>query len=128
MGAYLSRVLAHGGHDVCVIDDDPDAFDRLGSDFNGRIVIGTGIDEDVLADAGAGEPGAALVAVTSNDATNYMVGEVARHLYGIKRIGVRINDPELEALVVDSGFHAVNTPALVATHIGKLLDQTGKGA
>jgi trk system potassium uptake protein TrkA len=128
MGAHLAQQLADLGHDVCVVDDDPDAFDRLGGDFPGRIVIGTGIDEEVLADAGAGQAGAAVLAVTNNDATNFMIGEVARHLFGIQRIGVRINDPELEPLIVDSGFHAINLPALVARHIGKLLDSGGKGA
>jgi trk system potassium uptake protein TrkA len=127
MGAHLAQVLAGQRHDVCVVDDDPDAFDRLGSDFPGRIVIGTGIDEEVLADAGAAEAETALVAVTNNDATNFMVGQVARHLFGIRRIGVRINDPELEALVVDAGFAAINPPALVARHIGALLETGAQG-
>ena len=128
MGAHLAQVLVTQGRDVCVVDEDPGAFDRLRSDFPGRIVIGTGIDEDVLADAGAAEPDAALLAVTNDDATNFMVGEVARHLFGIQRIGVRINDPELEALVVDAGLHPINVPALVARHISKLTEPAAKGA
>jgi trk system potassium uptake protein TrkA len=128
MGAHLSQVLAAAGHEVCVVDEDPDAFDRLGSDFGGRIVIGTGIDEDVLADAGAPEPDTAVIAVTNNDATNFMVGEVASHLFGVKRIGVRINDPELEPLLHGAGFHSINLPALVAAHIGGLLDSRAGGA
>ncbi len=128
MGAHLAQVLVGKGQDVCVVDDDPGAFDRLRSDFPGRIVIGTGIDEDVLGDAGAGEPDTALLAVTSDDATNFMVGEVARHLFGITRIGVRINDPELEPLIVDAGLHPINVPALVARHISKLTDPDNRGA
>ncbi len=128
MGAHLAQVLGEQGHQVCVVDDDPNAFDRLRPDFPGRIVIGTGIDEDVLGDAGAAEADTTLLAVTSDDATNFMVGEVARHLFGIRRIGVRINEPELEAMMVDAGLHPINVPALVARHINKLTDSTGKGA
>jgi trk system potassium uptake protein TrkA len=127
MGAHLALRLVAAGHDVCVIDDNPDSFDRLGQDYRGRIVIGTGIDEDVLREAGADQPGAAVLAVTNVDATNFMVAQVARNLFGVQRVAVRINDPELEPLVAGCGFAVINLPDLAARHISGLLDAAAAG-
>src|SRR5579875_2327695 len=55
LGAELARSLASEGHGVTVVDEDMAAFERLGADFPGKQVHGTGFDEDVLREAQAGE-------------------------------------------------------------------------
>ena len=47
-----SRAARRLGHEVAVIDQDPQAFRRLGADFSGRQVIGQGFDREVLVEAG----------------------------------------------------------------------------
>ncbi|HOG48438.1 MAG TPA: NAD-binding protein, partial [Anaerolineae bacterium] len=70
-GAYLAKTLAGEGHQVTVIDRTSAAFKRLGDDFTGELVMGTGIDEDVLHRAGI-EHADVFVAVTDGDNTNVM--------------------------------------------------------
>ena len=49
VGSTLARSLEDRNHTVSVIDSEPDAFRRLGADFNGDKVVGMGFDQVVLA-------------------------------------------------------------------------------
>ncbi len=44
--------MVAGGHDVSIVDENVSAFGRLGEDFDGQMVVGSGIDEEVLRRAG----------------------------------------------------------------------------
>ena len=52
VGAMLARGLEKRGHSVAVVDVNPEAFRRLGSDFQGTTVKGVGFDREVLEEAG----------------------------------------------------------------------------
>ena len=52
VGSTLAKLLDADGHEVIVVDEDPNAFKRLGQKFKGHVVVGTGIDYDVLKHAG----------------------------------------------------------------------------
>jgi trk system potassium uptake protein TrkA len=64
------------GHEVNVVDKDPLAFQRLGSGFKGKTVLGIGFDRDVLLQAGI-ERADSLAAVTTTDEVNVVVARVA---------------------------------------------------
>ena len=49
---------------------------RVGSGYRGKLVLGTGIDEDVFKKAGI-ERADAFIAVTNGDNTNAMAGQIA---------------------------------------------------
>lgn len=118
VGAHLAACLLRSGYEVSVVDENPAAFDRLGPDFPGRQVVGTGIDEDVLREAGA-DGADEVLAMTDRDATNYMIAQVARHLFGVERVAVRVNDPELEEVFREFGLTTVSlTGAAVAQVMG----------
>src|SRR5215472_11642425 len=93
VGAMLAQLLTSEGHYVTVIDQDSDAFRRLGSDFpQSQTVIGNGTDEDVLRRAGL-EEADAFVATTNGDNRNIMAAEIARLTFGVKKVLCRIYDP-----------------------------------
>src|SRR5262249_61373916 len=58
VGSTLAHILEDRGWSVAVIDQDPDAFRRLGSSFKGKKVTGIGFDQTVLEEAGVLEAGA----------------------------------------------------------------------
>jgi trk system potassium uptake protein len=95
VGARIASILDHNGHTVTVIDTERTAFRRLSPEFGGDTVIGTGIDEDVLRSAGI-EKADAFVAVTNGDNRNIMAGQVARMMFGVEQVIVRIYDPVRE--------------------------------
>ena len=52
VGSTLAHILEDRGHSVAIIDQNPEAFRRLGGHFNGRRVTGVGFDRDTLLEAG----------------------------------------------------------------------------
>ncbi|MDN5895611.1 MAG: NAD-binding protein, partial [Nocardioides sp.] len=48
VGSTLARSLEDRNHTVSIIDNNPDAFRRLGPSFNGDKINGYGFDQAVL--------------------------------------------------------------------------------
>ncbi len=48
VGSTASETAPREGHGVTVVDENPEAFERLGPNFAGSVEVGTGIDCDVL--------------------------------------------------------------------------------
>lgn len=93
VGSWLAMQLSGEGNQVTVIDRNPLAFDRLQSGFDGKMVIGTGIDEEVLTNAGIASADA-VISITKGDNTNIMVGQIAKFLFKVPKVVVRIVDPK----------------------------------
>src|SRR5687768_4690732 len=92
VGATLTRSLEERGHSTAVIDVNPEAFRRLGPDFQGITVTGMGFDRGVLEEANI-QNADAFAAVSSGDNSNIISARVARELYGVKNVVARIYDP-----------------------------------
>jgi len=92
LGARVADLLDAEGHDVTIIDGDPDAFRRLSPGFRGTAVVGVGIDEELLRRAGVDQADAFL-ALTEGDNTNAMAGQVAKHVFSVPHVISQIKDP-----------------------------------
>lgn len=90
-GANLALSLVAEGHDVTVVDFNRGAFARLGIGFRGQTVLGTGIDEDILREAGI-EQAEAFIATTNGDNTNVMAAQIAREIFHVPQVICRIYD------------------------------------
>ncbi len=120
-GAYLAQRLDKQGHDVTVIDRNSDSFRRLGPDFHGTMLLGVGIDEDVLRRAGI-ENADAFVAVTNGDNTNAMAAEIARLVFQVPKVIARLYDPAREETYRTMGLVETVSPTVMgATKIIELL-------
>jgi trk system potassium uptake protein TrkA len=106
VGARVAGTLDHMGHRVTVIDTDSRAFRRLPADFGGDTIIGTGIDEDVLRTAGI-EDADVFIAVTNGDNRNIMAAQVARKIFRVPEVVVRIYDPAREDIYRRLGFNTI---------------------
>ncbi|MGH7738440.1 MAG: NAD-binding protein [Candidatus Tyrphobacter sp.] len=106
VGSALAKLLAADDHDVIVVDENPNAFKRLGQKFAGHVVIGTGIDYDVLKNAGAATADG-FVAVTDGDNRNIMAALIAQRMFNIKRIVARIYDPPRGLMYRELGVETV---------------------
>ncbi|MDE3090881.1 MAG: TrkA family potassium uptake protein [Chloroflexota bacterium] len=114
LGAHLARRLDREGHELAVIDRNAESFGRLGSDFRGRMVFGTGIDEDVLKRAGV-ESADAFVAVTNGDNTNAMASEIAKLVFHVPRVVARLYDPVREDTYHTLGFMETVCPTIIGS-------------
>lgn len=95
VGSDLALALSEEGHDVSVIDNRPEVFERLGSTFNGTTHDGLGYDVRVLRDAGI-ELADAFIAATDSDNTNAMAVQVAKKVFGVPKTVARLDDPARE--------------------------------
>ena len=75
VGSQLAALLSGVGHNVTVVDKDPNSFKMLGRDFNGRTVRGLSFDENVLQEAGIQDCDA-LAAVTDLDRSEEHTSEL----------------------------------------------------
>src|SRR6476660_5359265 len=97
VGSRLAMLMDQDGHEVSIIDSNPVSFRRLPESFGGETVLGTGIDVDVLKLAGI-ENADAFAAVTNGDNTNIMATQIAKEIFGVKKVLARIYDPGREGL------------------------------
>ncbi|MEE6262964.1 potassium channel family protein [Plantactinospora sonchi] len=124
VGSSLADSLESRGHSVAVIDQDADAFRRLGSDFGGITVTGAGFDGDVLRQAGI-ERADAFAAVSSGDNSNIISARLARETFGVSRVVARIYDPKRAQVYERLGIPTVATVRWTADRIVRHLVPEG---
>ncbi|GGQ57028.1 potassium channel family protein [Couchioplanes azureus] len=108
LGSTLAHKLDARGHSVAIIDQNSDAFRRLGAEFGGETVTGIGFDRDVLRQAGI-ERADAFAAVSSGDNSNIISARLARETYGVSRVVARIYDARRALVYERLGIPTVAT-------------------
>jgi trk system potassium uptake protein TrkA len=108
LGSTLAHKLDARGHSVAVIDQNADAFRRLGAEFSGTTVTGIGFDRDVLKSAGI-ERADAFAAVSSGDNSNIISARLARETFGVSRVVARIYDARRAQVYERLGIPTVAT-------------------
>jgi trk system potassium uptake protein len=106
VGSTLARDLDSEGHQVTVIDERVSAFNRLGDDFKGDMIVGTGIDQSVLAKAGI-EHTDCFCSVTNGDNRNIMAAQIAKVVFKVPRVITRIYDPIREEVYREMGLDTI---------------------
>ena len=124
LGSTLAHNLDARGHSVAVIDQNPDAFRRLGADFGGLTVTGVGFDRDVLGQAGI-ERADAFAAVSSGDNSNIISARLARETFGVSRVVARIYDSRRAQVYERLGIPTVATIRWAADRMVKHLVPEG---
>ena len=108
MGTGLSLNLLKKGHQVTVIDNDPEAFNGLGKDFAGTTILGFGFDRDVLSKAKIDKVDA-VVACTESDEVNAVVARVAKNVYRVPRVIARLYDSRKAEIYRRLGIQTIST-------------------
>ncbi len=92
VGRTVAALLAEEGHDVTIIDQDPDTIQALSNDLDVICVEGSATNPETLREAGAGSA-ELLLAATEQDEVNMICGISARKL-GTAHVIARVRDPE----------------------------------
>ncbi len=106
VGSSLAKQLLAEGHDVCVIDESPEALSLLGDDFTGQFVIGQAIDWETLREARLGEADS-FVTATDGDNTNIVAAQIAQNHFGVRCCVARVFDPLRAELFEETGIRTV---------------------
>lgn len=104
-GARLAQLLEAEGNDVTVIDKNEEALKRL-EEFNGKKILGNGIDIDTLNSAGI-KTADAFAATTNGDNTNLMAAQIAKEIFNVPKVVCRVYDPMRAGIYHDLGLNTV---------------------
>src|SRR3954466_6691554 len=99
VGSSIAKKMLSEGHEVSVLDEDPEAIAQLEKgetqtweDLGGGFTVGTALEIDALMEAGI-DRADAFVASTDGDNTNLVIAQVAQKRFNVPRVVVRVLDP-----------------------------------
>ena len=85
LGSRLASVLDLQGHDIVVIESDPERLNQLDDGFDGLMIQGNPIDLDVMKSAGI-EGCDYVLCLSPNDNQNLMASQIARNIFHVQYI------------------------------------------
>ena len=97
VGTEIIAALCSEGHNISLIDIDPDVVERITSEFDILGVVGTGVTIKTLEAAGV-DNSDLLIATTNMDEINILSCVIAKRL-GVKGAIARVRDPEINSQV-----------------------------
>ena len=113
VGSSIARKMLERGHEVSVLDEDPEAIAQLEKgmtdswvDSGGLFTVGTALEMDALEEAGI-ERADAFVASTDGDNTNLVIAQIAQKRFNIKTVVVRVLDPARASWYEEQGLRTV---------------------
>ncbi len=108
VGYYLTRELLEQGHEVLLVERDPEKVDEIIENLGNVAVLGDGCEVATLAEAGAARCDV-LVTVTGDDEDNLVACEIAKNHFKVPRTIARINNPKNEHI-----FHLLGIDVTVS--------------
>lgn len=113
VGSAIAKTMLAEGHEVSVLDEDPEAIallergqDRGWEDLGGSFTVGTALEIDALLEAGVARADA-FVASTNGDNTNLVIAQIAQRKFEVERVVVRVLDPYRARWYRDQGLLTV---------------------
>ena len=98
IGANLARILlADGKHEVTLVEQRRDRFERLEHEFEHQVLLGDATEIYVLERAGIARPPDVVAALTGDDEDNLIICQLAKEKYGAPKVIARVNDPRNQA-------------------------------
>ncbi len=123
IGAELANNLYKQGHQVSVVDENKNAFNNLPPEFEGRILEGDALNQDILIRAGI-ESCDAMAAVTNYDPLNAVVSHVAKTEFNVPVVVARNYDPKLRKLFEVFNIQVVSSTSWGAQRVEELLSDS----
>ena len=128
VGLFIANDLAGAGHDVQLLEQNPDVAARLNVAAGVEVVIADGCEVTSLRSAGL-ERCDVVVAATGDDEDNLVISLLAKQEFAVPRVIARVNHPKNEWLFNENwGVDlSVSTPHLItalveeAVSVGRLV-------
>jgi trk system potassium uptake protein len=113
VGSAVAKAMLAEGHDVSVLDEDPEALallekgqDRSWEDMGGSFTVGTALEIDALLEAGIADADA-FVASTDGDNTNLVIAQIAQRRFRVQKVVVRVLDPARAGWYAEQGLMTI---------------------
>ncbi|MEA2443691.1 MAG: trk/ktr system potassium uptake protein [Thermoleophilales bacterium] len=113
VGSSIARTMLAEGHEISVLDEDPEAIAQLEKgqnqgweDMGGSFTVGTALEIDALLEAGI-DRADAFVASTDGDNTNLVIAQIAQRRFNVETVVVRVLDPARAKWYEEQGLKTV---------------------
>jgi trk system potassium uptake protein TrkA len=113
VGSQIAKSMLTEGHEVSVLDEDPEAIallekgqEQSWEEAGGSFTVGTALEIDALLEAGI-DRADAFVASTDGDNTNLVIAQVAKRRFNIERVVVRVLDPARARWYAEQGLQTI---------------------
>ena len=106
LGVTITNKFSTEGKNIMVIDIEPKNFARLSERFSGYTIAGDISDLEVLEEACIASA-KEIVITTDDDNLNLFVAHIARKIYGVPNIYVRLSEPDNEVLLKGMDVKAI---------------------
>ena len=117
VGYYLGRTLLEEGHEIAVIESDPEIYGMVTRQLDCPVILGDGSTHAVLEKAGAKRCNV-FVAVTNHDQDNLIGCQVAKREFGVPKTISRVKNPKNEAVMQQLGVDVtVSSTAIISSLI-----------
>jgi trk system potassium uptake protein TrkA len=130
VGSSIARKMVADGHEVSVLDEDPEAIAQLEKgqalgweEMGGSFTVGTALEIDALLEAGI-DRADAFIASTDGDNTNLVIAQIAQRRFSVPTVVVRVLDPARAQWYEEQGLKTV-CPTQIAIN---LLEEAVEGA
>ena len=118
VGSSIARKMLEKGHEVSVLDEDPEAIAQLEKgmddswvDSGGSFTVGTALEMEALEEAGIAQADV-FIAATNGDNTNLVVSQIARQRFEVPKVVARVLDPRRAAWYAEQGLQTVCPTAI----------------
>ena len=105
-GYHLSKAMIAGGHEVVVVDKNPERYQLLNEELGSVALLGDGTDEVTLKRAGIARADV-VVSLTGADATNLVISQMTKHIFQVPRTMALMKDPKNEPIFHETGVDVV---------------------
>ncbi len=117
VGYQLSKILLNDGHEVLILEHNPDRCEKLIEELGNIVYRGDGCEAATLDAVGTGRADM-LVAVTDGDEDNLVACQVAKHKFSVPRTIARITNPNNETIFKILGVDVtVSSTNVILAHI-----------
>jgi len=117
VGYYLGRTLLEGGHEITIVEANPDVYALVSRQLDCPVIFGDGSTYAVLEKAGASRCDV-FVAVTNHDQDNLIGCEVAKREFGVPKTIARVKNPKNEWIMQRLGVDVtVSSTAIISSLI-----------
>ncbi len=106
IGEYLVSMLIEEGHDIALIEEDPEKANHMAENYDILVIKGDGGDTKYLEDAGIHKADV-LVACTGHDQINFVACQLAKSTYNVPKVIARTTNPSNKILYEKLGVDVV---------------------
>lgn len=121
LGANVANELSQQSHNVTIIDINKDAFRKLSPSFSGLYIEGDAANIELLKEAGIDQSDI-LVVATDKDNVNIMIAQMAKVLFLVKEVIVRLYDADKKSIYEDMHIQTVSPTQLSQRALSKIIN------